>query len=254
MRWIAFLLVLLNIGYFLWAHYSGGTLFSIDDEVRPASDAAAQGPKSVPTLILLSEQLAASQAGLVAARERQAVASDVGSSEVALKREKVEPAKPILVCREVGPFVSKADAQSVMDVLQRQSVESVTLRDQKISEEKSYWLSLPQSGVAEPLAERIQKVEKVGLTTRRMDSGRLAGKVVAGPFISYEVAESYLFRLLAAGVDMAIEPIVDVQFQYWVLVEWMYEPGFVTPSSILEGFLAPLEQKNGNELQQNACS
>lgn len=253
MKWIAILLLLLNAGYFGWSYYLGGSLFEQKSEVRVEQE--VESLKVVPTLILLSEQLSATKA-----RQAQSVAvSDVKASEpveapdVAVD-DKPKAAKPILVCREVGPLDEEEDAKRVLAVLEQQAVEAVKLKEQKISEEKTYWLSLPLSGVSESLEERIKKVEKVGLTTRKMEQGRLAGKVVAGPFISYEVAESYLFRLLAVGVDMAIEPIVDVQFQYWVLVEWMYEPGFTSPSSILTGFLTALEKEIGNELQQNACS
>lgn len=254
MRWIAVLLLLLNAGYFGWSHFLGGSLFGRVDSVRIHSE--QEGLRTVPTLILLSEQLLATKArevgGLRSEGEGYAhvsVAAPVDSQMPLAQR-----AQPVLVCREIGPWSLKGDAVRVKTFLEEQAVESVVLKEQKISEEKTYWLSLPLSGASGSLDARMEKVERVGLTARQMREGRLAGKVAAGPFVSYEVAESYLFRLVAVGVDVAIEPVVDVGFQYWLVVEWMYEPGFAPPSSILDDFLAPLEKEFAKELQQNACS
>lgn len=251
MRWIAILLLLINVGYFGWTYYVGHLKPGVDPEQASKTDETL---KVVPTLVLLSEQLSASKSNV-----RPSKSKPVGDAADAVPKITQPPSKPqavktVLVCRQLGPLANEGDAQRVATFLHQQPVSEVFVREQRVSEEKTYWLSLPQTGVSEPLADRVMKVEKIGLSTREVEEGRLAGKIVAGPFISYEVAESYLFRLLAVGVDMAIEPVVEVKYQYWVSVEWMHEQGFVSPSSVLSGFLAPLSEDLGKELQQNACS
>jgi hypothetical protein len=257
MKWIALLLFFLNAGYFAFS-------FTSREPAQGAVNASGVSEEAsitrVPTLMLLAEQLSVTKKQRAASVQKVADtrANSSGSLEEGeadfSDRPRPKPTKPVLVCRQIGPLTEKSDAERVADFLRQQPVEEVVLNEQKVAEDKIYWLSLPATGVTEPLSERIKKVEGIGLATQKMAEGRLAGKVVAGPFVSYEVAESYLFRLLAVDVDMAVEPVVDVQFQYWVLVEWMYEPGFSSPSNILDGFVAPLFEELGNQLQQNACS
>ncbi|MEJ2741422.1 MAG: hypothetical protein P8176_02755 [Gammaproteobacteria bacterium] len=264
MRWIALFLLIANTGYFLWSMAAGSVQQSVpDDMLVTDSDDIAR----IPTLVLLSEHLSAAQLGVKRSSGDASESSDEVDPDFeplkeinrddALGREEqavaVPAVKAVNVCRELGPFEQENLAQKVLDLLKQQAVDRAVLLRRKVSEKKVYWLSLPQAEGAVRRAH-IKKIEKMGLRVQDMADGRLQGKVAAGPFSSHEVAEGYLFRLLAADVRVAIEPVVDVVFQYWVQVEWMYEPGFVSPAAILHQFLLPLKSSIGKELKQNACS
>jgi len=228
MKWIALLLLIANFLYF------GLNLFvkSFGSNADGALDGAVNRVDyEVPTIILLSEHESADR---FREKENKAISSEIQPAELEVVNPDKQEVKSVLVCREVGPFELEVAANQLVDQLEAQ-VQSVSVRKEQIGKRKSYWL-LIDSSQEEELDELNKKIQSLGL---QLDERMIkeSKKRSIGPFSKLEIAEGYFFRLLAANINASIEPVLEIDYSYWLVLEWMQELGFKSPTQTIESLL-----------------
>ena len=132
-----------------------------------------------------------------------------------------------LVCRQMGPFPEKNEAENVAGglVAYRLTAKIIKTTDVKTN---GYWAILPASPTVREANQLIKKLKDKGLKdVRRFVTGEMENAISLGQFSSEINAKKRARAVEKLGFLAIVKPKVDEKDQYWL--EYMQPPGLKLP-------------------------
>lgn len=195
MRWVFLLLLLLNVGLFVWQHRlapSAGGELSLSMRTPTAAVAPAQ------SLRLLAEaQQAAATAGM---------AGTGGSSEESVAR-----------CLVLGGFNSMERARQL-----KQRLLSLDIAVRVVSAEASFgsdhWVYIPPLASRQASLRQLRELQARGVDSYLITEGEMANGILLGVFPRLDAAVSVADKLRASGYAPQLRELPRIYQEYWVRV------------------------------------
>lgn len=191
MKWLAALLVVLNVGAFIW----GGWYKDVAREVRQPQ-AALQADK----MRLLSEP------GVARVPRKSAPAADAS---------KVETAAPGAVCFAIGPFPTSVAATKAGAQLDRVQL-GYAVRAERTRVPSAWQVLLPPLPKAKAAAKQ-KELTRRGITDHYLIlEGRNKGAISLGVFSTPEAAQKQLEHVNEQGLGAHIDTLYRQRAQFWL--------------------------------------
>lgn len=207
MRWLAFLLVLANVGFFAWRHWPLDPL--LDGGAPPLPAEAA------PSLDRLGEM------NLDEFVERTPVSSRASGARVAEAS-----------CFAVGPLTGEYSEGAVLGRV-REWLKSrggeVDLRRRRRQEIRYYWLHLRPAGTHGAAQDRVRElVANAFGNAVVIPAGNMKNAVSIGVYGLRSVLERDLTRLEAKGFEPEVRPVLRTGRSLWFTAR--FPPGYEFPA------------------------
>lgn len=206
MRWLAFLLVLANVGFFAWSHWLLDPLF--DRAPPPPAEAA-------PSLDRLAE------VDLEEFVERTPVSSSASGARIAEAS-----------CFAVGPLTGEYSDGSVIGRV-REWLKSrggeVDLRRRRRQEIRYYWLHLRPAGTRGAAEDRVRELAANAFGNAVViPEGNMKNAVSIGVYGLRSVLERDLTRLEAKGFEPEVRRVLRTGRSIWFIAR--FPPGYEFPA------------------------
>ena len=186
MKWLVYLLILVNLGIFLW-HFQVPSSKQVDRE---------QTDEQVSQLILLREYDATRQE-----KQPQRVPDSVGE-----------------ICFSLGPFSKKKTFQTVVLRFRDEKV-PIQSRVSKDAVQDGYWVYLPPAQDRKQAQKAIDRLrEKKVRDFFLMVAGDKKNSISLGVFSKPNLAQRRMKKIKAMGFDVQIEKLSLPKRAYWL--EW----------------------------------
>lgn len=178
MKWIIYILLLLNIAMFAW-HYTSGKSADV------ASAALSDQDEAVMSLVLLKE------------RDTQ--------KEKAIKRR----------CYSLGPFADKQQADLVSGLLKNSGIKAKR-RISKDARRKAYWVLLPPAESKEAAQRSVARLKQLKVDDYFMVvTGDKANAISLGVFSQFESAHRRIKEIQDLGFRPEFEKVELPKKEYW---------------------------------------
>lgn len=191
MRWLFFLLILLNIGLFAWQQRSAPEVTS-ELSLTPKTEYA--GP--VATLQLLTEAQPVQSLQQAAALPQAAQANDclvLGGFDGAERAGQLEQR---LLSLDIGARVITRDAAFGSD----------------------HWVYIPPLASSQASLRQLRELQARGIDSYLITEGELANGILLGVYPRLEAAVGVADKLRTAGYEPQVRELPRVYQQYWVRV------------------------------------
>jgi hypothetical protein len=219
MKWVFFMMVLLNAGFFVWRAYYA------EPPVVESPGADQELPGQVNRLLLLSEF----DAGKLRERDRHPV--DPSGAAVAEQGAGggTTPVEPAGACYSVGPLASPDDVERIGVWLRSRGGEAI-LRQGERREIATFWVYLPPFGSREQAVERVARMREDDIDDIYIiPRGDMANAVSLGLYSHRTSLERRLSELRSKGYEPSVAPRYTTQSASWFDVRF---PGdFEFPST-----------------------
>jgi hypothetical protein len=177
MKWLIYLLLLVNISLFAWHYRSGFNTASSE----------ASGSEDVQSLVLLRE-----------------------------KREKAAGDAEQPWCYSLGPLKKTAQAEALMQHLQQWQLDGWQRKSQEAGR-KGYWVLLPPLPSRTEARAAVTELKKKGITDYFLvATGENSNGVSLGVFSSFELAHRRVNQLSKLGFKAVWEEVRLPIDEYWV--------------------------------------
>ena len=229
MRYLAYLLILANLGLFAW--YQSGPV------EKPRQMQPAPLPPGVDKLMLLSErapvvpdevveapQETVAEASAVAIEPEVEVAPEPEAEPEPESPAPVAPAPPPeRICQTIGPLLDKNNAAAISAQLYKQGYKPA-VRGGEVREPAGYWVYMPSMAARE--ARRIVKdLDEKGMKDYFIGK---QNHISLGIFSSRNKARARLKRIKDLGYTAKLDQRYRTRTVYWLDIE---EQGQSLPSS-----------------------
>lgn len=186
MKWIIYLLLLANIGFFAW-HYQG-----MGWEQRRAQAERQDRLDTAVRLVLLSE--AKMKSGPDAAHKAR-----------------------LSQCRSLGPFDQRAKAEKIKNLLQEQGL-LLSLRVSNEARRKGYWVYLAPLGSHDEARKTVQKLKKKHRVKDMfiVGTGEIKDGISLGVFSKFELAYRRQSEIRKLGFEAQLRDVKLPAKEYWL--------------------------------------
>jgi hypothetical protein len=186
MKWIVYLLLLVNLGVFVW-HFQSGSATPVP------STASAEHEDAVLSLVLL--------------KEYQQQKQDENTRW----------------CYSVGPFETKKLAGTAATILHAAGIQAQR-RLSTEARRKAYWVLLPPAESREAAKKNIARLKQLKVDDYFLvQTGDMVNAVSLGVFTMFESAHRRIKEIQDLGFKPAIEKIELPKREYWL--DWPQESG-----------------------------
>jgi len=195
MKWIVYLLLLVNLGVFVW-HYR------TDDTSAVAPAATAGLDEAVLSLVLLQEY------------------------------QQQKQGNESRWCYSVGPFETKQQARTAAGILHAAGI-TAQRRLSSEARRKAYWVLLPPAESREAARKHIARLKQLKVKDYFLvQTGDMVNAVSLGVFTRFESAHRRIKEMQALGFKPGFEKIDLPKREYWL--DWPQETGPSLPAGVLE--------------------
>jgi len=223
MRYLVYLLLLVNVGYLGWYLYQDQIAGEVVRDLPPLPAGAAP----LVTLRELQQQ------------QQQELAEDISEVEV-LTASRPPGAGMALACQAIGPFLAVEELQAVSGELQNRGL-LTRQRTAEIQKPNGFWVYLPAM-------EREQVLLAVKTLEENRDREYYVGKgnfLALGTFDEISRAEIRLEQTRKLGFDPILEARYQTSTEYWLDV--------YAQTPVADELDAILRDRPGLKLQDTAC-
>ncbi len=250
MRWVSVCLIIANAVLFLWLF-----LLKPWHNAKELKELQAYGSgvidPDVPSLVLLSEHEVSQGDSTGLLQNDESDVPDKALEPVVAKEKELKRIEVVEKCRVVGRFTSVESVKQAMQVFVDLDFATEMIKT-KIGASTTYWLTVDSGKVdTEAASELLSKLESLGVSAEKKREGELDGKIAAGPFLSKSVAESFLYRALAMGVEAQVETVLKTVFEYSVKLKWL---PIDQSMSVEEALLAIKSTVSDKDIKQIMCN
>lgn len=257
MKWFFFLLLLANIGLFIWIYPqlsepevgAGSTAdiksLTLLSEVSKVSDASLDKTKNnsvqedsgalmVEPVVAPSESSQSKpveemlpEASLVQLKPEAAVEEQVQALELLdeeeVKEEAVEETL-VLHCSTIGPLAKRADADKLSLRLRAMGLQP-NLNSESTNEQEGYWVLVPPQQTRAEAVGTVKRLQEAGITDLwRFTSGNLARAISLGLFRNEARAEIRRKSIAEKGFNVEVRPRYRQKTNYWLSFSFTGEP------------------------------
>lgn len=193
MPWIFVCLMIANAVYFGWEFMEG-----TQPQARPVT---AEAQLAGANIQLLSERPAPKQpeAAPVAEEEEQAVAPVIGAGPQ---------------CFSVGPFGGESALQKFVGLMQGKGFSARV--DKRKVDGKDYWVFVPAFTNRDKAEERLRDLKSRGIEGFVVKEGVFINAISLNHFSRKELAQAFLQKMQAAGVQVEYREIAQNGVERWV--------------------------------------
>ncbi len=216
MPWIFVCLMIANAVYFGWKFMEGTQ--------PPSRPVSVESQLAGATIQLLSERPEAAQsegAQKPDAEEAEAVAPVVG----------VGPQ-----CFNVGPFASDSDLQKFLVLMQGKGF--ATRVDKRKVDSKDYWVFVPAFTNRDKAEEKLKDLKSRGVDGFVVKEGVFINAISLNHFSRKELAQAFLQKMQAAGVQVEYREIAQSGMERWV---------YLAPARSKESLRAAIDAQIGKQ-------
>ncbi len=183
MKWIIYLLLLLNIGLLVW-HYP-----ALQKARLATPSGETEQTEGTLSLVLLRE---ARQKSLANASQRQ--------------------------CLSFGPFADRPQGQKALSILKATGMHA-ELKISKDARRKAYWVLLPPAESRDKARESIARLKKLNVKDYFLvATGEMTNAVSLGVFSKFESAHRRIKEMQELGFRPEFKQVELPRREYWV--EW----------------------------------
>ncbi|WP_299948374.1 hypothetical protein [uncultured Microbulbifer sp.] len=193
MRWIAFFLLLLNLGLFTWYM---ATPPSESGTGIAGEDRAGQGRR----LVMISE---ASPGALPAAEAASASISSVTAQEQH--------------CTLIGPFPQIYRGQDIVQRLKALQIQG-DLREIEMQGQMRYWVFLPPLHSRREAFNKLRELQAQGIDSYVIPKGTLADGISFGIFSERARAELLTEELTSKGIGAKFREEPQIYLERWIVL------------------------------------
>jgi hypothetical protein len=228
LRWLFFVLLLLNILVFLWGYQRPS---AVEAEVPPPL------PPDIPRLILLSEdpihnkpatdtppsEAATTDSiilGAETAQEGLELPKEPKSAPEQTEQAKNTPKSPEepMSCIRLGPFERQADAFALIGELNENSLDAA-INMQVQQRQTGYWVLAETNGTS--AQQLLAQLQSAGISdVWRFTKGQLAGAISLGLYTRLNRATDRLKDVQNKGIAAHIQPRIVEDTTYWIHVAY----------------------------------
>ncbi len=195
MKWIVYLLLLVNLGVFVW-HYRSDSPAAVTPAVPEGQEEA------VLSLVLLKEY----------------------------QQQKQD--KETRWCYSVGPFETKQQARTAAGILHAAGIKAQR-RLSTEARRKAYWVLLPPAESREAAKQHIARLRQLNVDDFFLvQTGDMVNAVSLGVFTRFESAHRRIKEMQELGFKPGFEKIDLPKREYWL--DWPQDSGASLPPGILE--------------------
>lgn len=186
MKWIIYLLLLVNIGFFVW-HYKSG------ESTAVSSFATGKHEEAVLSLVMLKEY----------------------------QQEKQN--RTTRWCYTLGPFDDKKQASAASAILHTAGIQ-VQRRLSKEARRKAYWVLLPPAESREEARKSISELKQLNIKDYFLvQTGEMVNAVSLGVFTKFESAHRRIKEMQELGFQPDFEKVDLPKREYWL--DWPQDTG-----------------------------
>ena len=204
MRWIVFVLIFVNTGYFAWSIYqqSRAGYETVSDSSKPI-------PKTGRRLVLVSESDLRP-----AAKER--VPEKTASVTVNLNKT-AEPitAESVKKCLTLGPFENADTVDQVQQRLFSLGINSRERAERKV-QAADFWVHIPPLPSRDSAIRLLRELQAQKIDSFVITQGELANGISLGLFSKEQSANTVSRRLIAAGYNVEVKALSRVPERWWL--------------------------------------
>jgi hypothetical protein len=194
MKWIIYILLLLNIAMFVW-HYSS------DKTTGVASATSSNQDEAVMSLVLLKER----------------------------QTQKEQPIKRS--CFSLGPFADKQQADLVSGLLKSSGIKAKR-RISKDARRKAYWVLLPPAESKEAAQKSVARLKQLKVDDYFMVvTGDKTNAISLGVFSKFESAHRRIKEIQDLGFKPEFEKVELPKREYWW--DWPKDGGKSLDASVM---------------------
>jgi hypothetical protein len=197
MKWVFSVLLLANIGLFMWATWYKDMGSEPVRKPRPTVNAENMLPLSTPGLKLKPRPAGGDRLELLPAAEREALGSEK-------------------FCYVVGPFESRDAALKAGSVLGEMQLGFGT-RSAEDKSESSYWVFIPPFATRKETQAKVNELSKLGFKEHfiTQEAGR-DNAISLGVFAQRENADSLLQELKSKDIEAKLETRYRLRLLHWL--------------------------------------
>ncbi len=210
MRWIFLCLISFNLVYFSWQQW-------LENE-RPQQimSKPVGGGQEGERLSLLTERLP--EAG---SSSPPPSIGGAKSSAVYQAVDHIEHKKQAL-CPHAGPFNSKIDAASLLELLRADNYQG-QVQSVEISKDVDNWVLIPARVSRKASMALLKELQAKKIDSYLVAEGEHRNAISLGLFKKQSSAEGVKERMLAAGYESNIQTLERLTLEYWVRVDMSKE-------------------------------
>ena len=202
MRWIVFILVFANTGYFAWSVYQQS-----HSDYRVSVDQPRPIPKAGRRLVLVSE----ADPGR-ASRTKATTVDKVAQQTQPAADSQQQVSKD---CFVIGPFPDRESVDQVQQRLFSIGIDSRERADQNI-QAVDYWVHIPPLPSRESAIRLLRELQAQNIDSFVITQGELTNGISLGLFSKETSANIVGRRLMAAGYSVEIKPLSRIPEQWWL--------------------------------------
>ncbi len=233
MRWLLVLLLLLNLGLFLWIQMSAvSTQTRAPKIIRPPGvedilllrEAAQQQAivadiEPEQTGIPLQDIAPLSEMGVGQEQEIQSfesvAVSESRGAEVAAEAIVAEP-EPEPVCGRIGPYEDKLNAEKYQDESQHPDI-SLDLVETTEQVREGYWVMIPSLPSTQEARQTLNRLKAAGVKDLwRFPNGPMKNAISLGWYAGISNATRHSDNINEKGFESEVSPRMSEQTRYWL--------------------------------------
>ncbi len=197
MKWVFSVLLLVNIGLFMWATWYKDMSSEPVKKPRPPVNAENMLPLSTPGLKLKPRPAGGDRLELLPATERAALGSEK-------------------YCYVVGPFESRDASLKAGGVLEEMKL-GFNTRSAEDKSESSYWVFLPPLATRKDAQAKVKELANLGFKEHFItQEGGRDNAISLGVFAQRENADSLLQELKGKDIEAKLETRYRLRLLYWL--------------------------------------
>jgi uncharacterized protein YjeT (DUF2065 family)/uncharacterized protein YheU (UPF0270 family) len=219
MKWLFFVLIVLNLGLFIWLYPQQNGEMKSTAMNHPVGDLRLVGEP-------ISEVQESDETEESAAEKEAETAENLAESSVVKQGRK--PAKPNLEqdkaeivttekqCRTVGVFEKRSEAELISVQLRALGL-NPEISSETSNTQAGFWVLIPARANRAEAVATAKNLEDVGVTDIwRFTSGELAHAISLGLFTDLERAQARREQIASLGFGPEVRPRFRQQTNYWV--------------------------------------
>jgi uncharacterized protein YjeT (DUF2065 family) len=219
MKWLFFVLIVLNIGLFIWLYPQQNGEMKSTAMNHPVGDLRLVGEPISEKQEESDETVTSSQEGEMESADTLAESTETGQDQVPASMpeySELNTAPAEKQCRTVGVFEKRSEAELISVQLRALGL-NPEISSETSNSQAGFWVLIPARANRAEAVATAKNLEEAGVTDIwRFTSGELAHAISLGLFTDLERAQARREQITSLGFGPQVRPRFRQQTSYWV--------------------------------------
>lgn len=222
MRWLFLLLLVINLGVFLWGYQREMNMARLEPVPKPGvGNLRLWSEVKTPEVIAKAPQIAEAPEPEKEVVTEEAPVIEVPAVAISEPEPEPEPEKvvrlqPASACFNLGDLEKQDVAEAIAKMLAAQDIEAV-IQDELVRKEAGYWVVIPPFPTDDQAQRRVRDLKAAGIRdVWRFTGGEKKNAISLGLFSNRPNAEKVQKNAKAKGFNPQVQPRYRDDRRYWL--------------------------------------